>query len=153
MEIYGDYVTRVFLLVNTKIYEDIFKRYIYSLLIIYLFVNMRAIRKVRVYLLIYNETSKICQKCILDGDYVTLEFKLKFLQKQLSEQLLIFINDHQLLLGQHNRFLLIYRKVTVLFTMDVLKVYCIHGMYIKQIENKLLQFNSIQFNSFMTKVP
>ena len=114
---------------------------------------MRAIRKVRVYLLIYNETSKICQKCILDGDYVTLEFKLKFLQKQLSEQLLIFINDLQLLLGQHNRFLLIYRKVTVLFTMDVLKVYCIHGMYIKQIENKLLQFNSIQFNSFMTKVP
>ena len=131
MEIYGDYVTRVFLLVNTEIYEDIFKRYIYSLLIIYLFVNMRAIRKVRVYSLIYNETSKICQNCILDGDYVTLEFKVKYLQKHLSEQLLIFINNLQLLLGQHNRFLLIYRKVTVLFSVNVLKVYCIHGMYIK----------------------
>ena len=93
-EVYGDYVARVFLLVNIGIFtKTIFKTHICSLP--HHQMNMRTLKKVQIYLITIMR--------LLEYAKYFFWMVITFLQKHLSVQLLVFIDDLLFLLGQHNR--------------------------------------------------
>ena len=125
----------MFLLANTEMFKKtIFKTCI--CLLIHHQMNMRALRKVWIYLIKIMTLPKKGQIFLLDGDYLTLKFMLTFLRKHLSGQLLVFINDLPLLLGQHNRccfdgYLFFYRKVSAFYTVHTVGI-----LYTRRVNNR-----------------